>query len=138
MARIPRQFVPLDMNYLRDPAIRRAGPEAELLYLRGLAHSKAGETEGFIGNYDLPVVAVALKRPEVLAAALVHQGLWLVEDDGWRIRSWEKWNLTRTERDAEKQKKRDAAILTNHKKYHVQGRRESGCPHCQQRLGVAS
>ncbi|RCK68286.1 hypothetical protein DT076_16700 [Desertihabitans brevis] len=138
--RIPREFVPLDQNYLRDPAIRRAGPDAELLYLRALAHAKAGGTDGFIGDYDLPVVAVAIKvrNPTSLADALVREGLWVAVAGGWRIRSWTKWNMTEAEKEIERQKKRDAAILTNHRRYHSEGKTEPGCPHCPPRLGVAS
>jgi hypothetical protein len=32
MAKTPSMFVPLDVNYMRDPRIRRAGSDAELLF----------------------------------------------------------------------------------------------------------
>ena len=72
----PSLYVPLDANYLRDPKIRRAGPDAELLYLRGLAHSKSGETDGVIHDYDLDVIAVGLDGAEDRAAKLVEVGAW--------------------------------------------------------------
>ena len=40
MAKAPSVYVPLDVNYMRDPKIRRAGPDAELLYLRALAYAR--------------------------------------------------------------------------------------------------
>lgn len=34
MATAPSVYVPLDVNYLRDPKVRRAGSEAEVLFVR--------------------------------------------------------------------------------------------------------
>ena len=61
----PELYVPLSVNYPRDPKVRRAGPDAELLYVRGLAHAKGARTDGVIYDFDLEVVAVGLhtKRP---------------------------------------------------------------------------
>jgi hypothetical protein len=135
MTRIPGQFVPLDVNYLRDRSIRRAGPDAELLYIRSLAHAKAGGTEGFIGDFDLEVVAVGLRNTPRRVSALVREELWVPVDDGWRIRSWEKWNATNEQVTAEKNAKRAAAIKTNHERWHVDSdRTDPRCPHCSESL----
>lgn len=133
MSKTPRGFVPLDMNYLRDPNIRRAGPDAELLYIRSLAHCKAGGTDGEIGDYDLDVIAVGLRNVQARVGALVKYRLWLEVDGGWRIRSWEKWNMTQSEIAEEKDKKRAAAIKGNHDRWHVDGRTDDSCPHCPNR-----
>ena len=58
----PSMFVPLDVNYMRDPRIRRAGPDAELLYLRALAYAKGGETDGFVHDFDLDANASGLRN----------------------------------------------------------------------------
>lgn len=128
-ARTPGGFVPLDMNYLRDPAIRRAGPDAELLYIRSLAHCKAGQTDGQVADYDLAVVGVGLKNLKGRADALVREGLWQPIHGGWLIRSWSKWNMTLDEVAKDKAKKREAAIKTNHDRWHGDKQDES-CPHC--------
>lgn len=133
MARVPSLYVPLDANYLRDPAVRRAGPDAELLYVRGLAHAKSGDTDGVILACDLPVIAVGLRGVPRRVDALVREGLWLPLDDGWAIRSWVKWNMTRTERTNDKEVKRAAAARTNHMRYHGD-RIEPTCPHCTDSL----
>jgi hypothetical protein len=78
-------YVPLDVNYLRDPKIRRAGPDAELLYLRGLAYAKGGFTDGVIADFDVPVVGVGLSKLAARVAALVREGLWLTTDGGFEI-----------------------------------------------------
>ena len=60
--RIPKEFVPLDLNLPSDAAIRRAGPDAELLYIRGLIYLKRTGSDGFIPAYDLPALAVGLRN----------------------------------------------------------------------------
>ena len=128
--RIPRDFVPLDVNYPRDPAIRKAGPDAELLYLRGLAFAKQANTDGVIYDYDLDVVGVGLPRLAARRDALVREGLWETTDDGWHIRSWTRWNQTEEEKAEVREKKRQAAIRTNHKRYHGDDP-DPECPHCK-------
>lgn len=131
MAKAPSGYVPLNMNYMRDPDIRRAGAEAEHLYIRSLAHAKAGQTDGFIGDFDLPIVAVGMKNAAKRANSLVRVGLWIVVEGGWEIRNWAKWNMTGEEIRTDKTRKRDAAIATNHQRWHVEkGVIDEKCPHC--------
>lgn len=130
MARIPGTFVPLDVYYLRDPAIQRVGPEAELLYLRSLAHSKAVGSQGVVTAYDLAAISVGLKGVPTKVQALVRERLWEVVEDGWRIRSWLRWNRSTDEITEQKQAKRDGAIKTNHTRYHTDGRTDDSCPLC--------
>lgn len=132
MARIPGQFVPLDIHYLRDPAIRRAGSNAELLYIRALVHSKGAETDGFVADFDLEIVAVGMRGVSARVDALVRENLWVVVPGGWHIRSWEKWNKTKEQVRADKDVQRDAAIKGNHERWHVgSGKKDPRCPHCQ-------
>ncbi len=112
-------YVPLDVNYLRDPKVRRAGHEAELLYLRGLAHAKGGNTDGLIADFDLDVVAVGLPRVKQRVVALVENGLWVEVKDGWQVAGWTKWNKTNGELAEEKESKRRGAEQTNHTRYHT-------------------
>ena len=67
--RIPKEFVPLDLNLPSDAAIRRAGPDAELLYIRGLIYLKRTGSDGFIPAYDLPALAVGLKNVKTAEGA---------------------------------------------------------------------
>lgn len=112
-------YVPLDVNYLRDPKVRKAGPEAELLYLRSLAYAKGGSTDGNIPEFDLPVVAVGLPRVNQRVNALVANGLWTETGDGWYIAGWKKWNKTNRQLAQDKEAKRRGAEKTNHARYHV-------------------
>ena len=135
MARTPGMYVPLDMNYMRDRAIRKAGPEAEHLFIRSLAYSKSGGTDGIIADYDLDTVAVGLKAVPARVQALVREHLWDEIDGGWYIHSWAKWNMTRAELDEDKKRKSDAAIQTNHTRYHEgKDKTDPKCIHCAESL----
>ena len=102
--KLPGPYVPLDVHYARDEDIRRAGPDAELLFLRGLAYSKGHYKDGLIPDYDLPVVAAGLPRIPARVDALVREGLWQPVDGGWEIRGWPRWNET-SEQTADKKKR---------------------------------
>lgn len=121
MARIPGLFVPLDVNYPRDRAIRRAGPEAELVFIRGLVFTKGTKTDGFLADFDLDAAMVGLKPTWVKKGvdALVKVGLWTIVEDGWQVRSWEKWNPTQEQIAEDQEAKREGAAKGNHKKWHV-------------------
>lgn len=131
-------YVPLDVNYLRDQKIRRAGPDAELLYLRGLAHAKGGSTEGRIDDFDLDVVAVGLSRVRQRVASLVEHGLWIEVEGGWLISGWSKWNKSNKQLEADKEAKRRGAEMTNHKRYHVgpDGDFSASCSLCRSDAAV--
>jgi hypothetical protein len=88
----PGLYVPLDVNYVADEGIRRAGAAAELLFIRGLAYSKRTQSDGFLPDYDLPVIAVGLPTVREAVAGLVERELWLEAEGGWQIRSWRRWN----------------------------------------------
>lgn len=113
----PSMFVPLDVNYMRDPRIRRAGPDAELLYIRALAYAKGGETDGMVHDYDLDVVAVGLTRVQARVDALVREGAWEKKRGGWFIAGWFNWNQSVEELRGKKRRQSEGAAKTNHKKH---------------------
>lgn len=102
--KLPGLYVPLDVNYVSDEGIRRAGTDAELLFVRGLAYAKRTKSDGFLPDYDMPVIAVGLSEVEARIKALVAWELWDEEDDGWRIRSWDKWNPPGEEEERERKR----------------------------------
>lgn len=127
-SRIPSEFVPLDVNFAHDGALRAAGPMAELLFIRGLAYVRRTRTNALVPAYDLPVVGVGIPNPTRHAAALVREGLWVKADGGWRIRSWSKWN---PRSEAERTGRQSAGgTLGNHNRWHVNGRRNDDCRFC--------
>ena len=132
--RIPGEFVPLDLNMPRDTAIRKAGPEAELLYIRGLIYLKRCDSDGFIPEFDLPVISVGCRRVKESVAALIREGLWVKNPGGWVCKSWLKWNLSQAEQADAKEQKRVGALKSNHK----QGRHETGDPDCPLCTGLVA
>lgn len=93
MAKIPGEFVPLNVRYRRDRSIRRAGASAELIYIRSLAMAKRDDTNGVIEDYDLDELTEGIDDPKTAVAALVEHQLWTARTDhSWSVRSWQKWN----------------------------------------------
>lgn len=128
MAKIPSEFVPLDVNMAHDGAIRAAGPMAELLFVRGLMYARRTKSLGRLPRYDLPVYGVGIPAVAKHAAALVREGLWVAEDDGWRIRSWDRWNPASSRKAQAKQSR--GGSLGNHNRWHVNGTPRAGCEFC--------
>ena len=123
MARlIPDEFVPLHVHYRRDRAIRKAGPDAELLFIRALAFARANRTGGMIEDFDLDEIGAGLNDPTASATALVDVNLWLTSGTGWIIRSFEKWNPAGAS---------ESGTFGNHKRWHLdRGLVAPNCPHC--------
>lgn len=127
----PSMYVPLDVNYMRDPRIRRAGHEAELLYLRSLAYAKGGETDGMVYDYDLDVIAVGLPRIPARVTALVREGAWEPRDGGWFITGWFNWNEATHQLRDKKKRQAVGAAKTNHKRHLDNGHAFiNNCPVC--------
>lgn len=127
----PSIYVPLDANYMRDPRIRLAGPDAELLYVRGLAYAKGGETDGFIYEYDLDVIAVGLQRVRPRVDALVREKAWEPREGGWFITGWFNWNEPIAKLADRKKRQAEGAAKTNHRKHTENGAHFIGnCPIC--------
>lgn len=120
----PKNYVPLDSNYYRDVAIRKAGPTAELLYIRALAFAKNSRTAGFVSAWDIVELASGIRGAKSCAKLLVSVGLWEEVEDGWRIRSWDRWNGVEEAVSA-------GGHLGNHLRWHVQrGITDPDCTIC--------
>ena len=106
----------MSAHYYKDDAIDEAGPEAELLYVRGLAFCADVLSDGFISDRQLVrFVGVGLDCVRERADALVKAELWERDDSGggYWVRSWLNWNRSRAEitdhhvRDAARKRKPD-------------------------------
>ena len=121
------------LRHLLQQADESYDPLAELLFGRGLEHAKKNDRDGDIYRVELPAVALKIGNPTKAAAALVDAGLWVETGDGWRIRSFLKWNLSQAEQAEERERKQAAAILGNHKRHH-KTERSADCIHCQEAM----
>lgn len=70
----------------RHPKFLRAGPAASWLWLAGVCYCQDALTDGFISTEAVHALGVA--KPLPLVAVLVREGLWHVEEDGWRIHDY--------------------------------------------------
>ena len=136
MARkIPGEFVPLDLDMPRDIKIRKAGPDAELLYIRGLIYLKTADHDGFVPDFDIPALAVGLRAIPASTKALVSSGLWEpAEVDGMRgyvCKAWLKWNMSRAEQEDQRRQRRVGALKTNHDRGQHGEEPHPDCPKCQ-------
>ncbi|MFJ4107909.1 hypothetical protein [Oerskovia enterophila] len=136
--RIPSTFVPLDVNYLRDRAIRQAGPTAELLFIRSLAYAKGAQTDGFVPDYDLELVTVGVRNGARHVAALIREGLWDESEGGWTIRSWSKWNGTKAQVEEVTDTLSAAGRLGLHRRWHEsKGVNNPDCEYCADSQGYS-
>lgn len=128
----PRRYVPLDVNFSDDPAVRRAGPHAELLFVRGLQLVKRLEVDGTIDRAQLPILAAGIPgRPASHAGALVDEGLWTATAAGWEITGWLRWNPAAADLAAGRAARSAGAALTNHRRHHLdRGITDPNCTHC--------
>ena len=104
-------FVKVDVFYQLDPKVMAVGPEAELMFLRGLAWSKARQTDGEVPMSAISFLGLGLRDdPMEIAGRLVIHGIWEATDDGYRVPfdKWSKWQVTR-EQVQEISKKRSEA-----------------------------
>lgn len=128
VAKIPGEFVPLDVNYAHDRAIRQAGPSAELLFIRAMTYARRMKTNGYVPDYDLQVIGVGIPKLPQQAATLVRVRLWATAAGGWKFRSWDKWNPVS---DAERQVRQSkGGRLGNHNRWHVDGVTSEDCEFC--------
>lgn len=103
-----RLFVPVDVNLPDDPKIVAAGPLAEHVYLRGLMLAKRIGGDGFIHRGHLVRLAGDLcDTPGEVAARLVSAGLWVVDNDGWRIVAWLGHNPSDAEIETRREQERE-------------------------------
>lgn len=132
--RIPGEFVPLDLDLPRDIKIRKAGPDAELLYIRGLIYLKASDYDGFIPDFDMPALAVGCRNVPASVKKLVAVGLWeraTYDDmDGYNCRAWLKWNMSRAELEAQRIQRKIGALKTNHARGQHDDEPHDECPKC--------
>lgn len=125
--RKPGPYVALSAFYADDEKIMEAGEDAELLYVRMLAYaSRTPMTEGWISDRVLesrlgilPRVAgtdagvVAGTDAGSRAGRLRDSGLIERDGQGWRIKSWLRWNRSIEEMGRERTRDRERKASGN-------------------------
>jgi hypothetical protein len=129
--RIPGQFVPLCPDMLDDPAIAQAGALAELLYIRGLLHSKRSRSDGVIPKAMLPHLAIGITSAKKQAQRLVDANLWIDQGETWYIRSWPKWNLSAEQQELVRAARKAKSSRAAHSRWHSKEKPSAGCEECR-------
>lgn len=94
-------FAPLSANAYKDDALAAAGQPAELLFYRGLSFAADVIEDGFITDSQLArLLGWDMKDVKKRADRLVEVGLWTRGEGGYWIRSWLKWNRSKSEIDS--------------------------------------
>lgn len=98
-----RLYVPLDVNYVDDPKVMRAGPYAELVYVRSMALAKRLNEDGRIDPCHVRRLCDGIEDPNAVVAVLLEQGLWINENGHYRIAAWLKHNPSAAELDGKRE-----------------------------------
>lgn len=105
-------WVPLDVNFLSDPAILACSPEAQLLYVRSLCLAKQIGSNGLIDKKQVAYLCFGLleANDEVARTCqnLLDEDLWIDTGPSYEIRSWAKYNKSPEEIEKLSQARREA------------------------------
>jgi hypothetical protein len=127
--------VQLAVNYADDEKFEDVSRSARLLYVDALCLSKNLLNDGEFSRAK----ARKLMYPETTRAAdkaaaeLVAAGLWLWDPDRqvFTIAAWLKRNKSRSQVEQDRKEAEDAALLGNHRRWHVERQRtDPKCRHC--------
>lgn len=80
-------WMKIDDGIFDHPKILRAGGDATLLYLAGIAYASRNLTDGFIPLVKLATLTDRAK-PEKLANHLIKIGLWELAEDGFAVKDY--------------------------------------------------
>jgi hypothetical protein len=102
-------WIRLSANYMDDPRIIKAGPQAELVFVRSLAVARRLMADGTLSTPLRPVVTRDLDHPGRIVARLLEVGLWEETDTGWAIpfERWARWQTTQEEYDRQRKLARE-------------------------------
>lgn len=125
-----RVWVKLDATYPEDERIMASGSRAELLFIRSICYARRRVTDGHIPASALRLLAFGIDAdPATLASTLVDNELWLVDGDGWRLRSYDTWQQTKDGLAADAARKRaERAERKRDKKERDIGGTSAVCP----------
>jgi hypothetical protein len=105
----PRPFVPLDAEFFDDARVLELAPLTQLVYLRGLTLAKRIQTDGQFTSGQLRRQCGDIEELETHVKSLVACDLWTDEGpDEYTIASWQRWNKSQAEWEAELKLARDS------------------------------
>lgn len=104
------QWVRIDVDYLANPKVRRAGRDGALLHLAAIGYLAAHELDDGLLPAEAPPVLAPLayvKSAEPVIARLAAAGLWHPSmDGGYVVHDYDAMNGSRSEAAAARRRKR--------------------------------
>ena len=120
----------VDAAFPEHPKVVEAGGDASWLHLCAMAHACRINSAGFVSEKMLHRLSDRT-NPARLAKVLVDVGLWEPAPGGWKIHDWEQYQLDASEQEQRRQARRTAALVANHKRWHVdRDAPDPDCPQC--------
>jgi hypothetical protein len=102
-------WVRLDDGFYDHPKARAVGKDGRELFTAGLCRVAETLSDGFIPEFELPLIAAKAEvKPKPTAAKLVSVGLWEKVTGGWRVHDYHDYNPS-AEAEREKRRKRAEA-----------------------------
>ena len=102
-------YIRLQTQVLTDAKILAAGPEATLLWIKGLLYAKEHLTDGFVPVGVLPLIGIGLTDVKKCSQTLVECGLWHEIDGGYTvgIDRWGRHQTTKSQVEESRESARD-------------------------------
>ena len=107
-------WVKIDDQFPQHPKIIRAGPLGMALQVAALCYANRYLTDGFIPKDSVPLLLSfnGTYPPDVLAAKLVEVGIWTQAPGGYQIHDYDKYQPTKAQVLAERERNRRAGHLS--------------------------
>lgn len=96
----------IDDNLWAHPKWVSLPDSAKALWVTALSYCACYETDGHVPTQTLPTLSPSKHRNRAIGA-LVKAGLWDPVDGGYVFHDWERYQLTKAQKDAERKDKRD-------------------------------
>jgi hypothetical protein len=115
----PGLYICLSVDHHTNKKLVEAGKDGQLLFIRGLCHSKQHMADGFVPQHVIPILGWDMNAKEV-AEELVRVKAWKKVPGGYAvpIEKWALWQQTKEEIERKRESGREAASRRWHRGSH--------------------
>jgi hypothetical protein len=109
-------WIRLSANYMNDPRIIQAGPNAELIWLRGLSVARQMKTDGLLSKTWMAHVGRDIQNRQRSIHRLLEVGLWEETESGFSIPfdRWSRWQTTQDQIEHQRKLARERQARRRH------------------------
>lgn len=127
-------FLPLEVNFMDNAKIMKAGEKAGWLFLAMSLLSKRLLSDGFVSDQQVKKFGLAGTPQRLAKLQEGEEPLIVRTDGGWVLPAYLKRNKSSAEVRETQRLEREAGVIGNHRKYHKDGRTSPRCDVCTGRL----